>query len=95
MSFASTEANLTPAQQSLFDWAVEGVRNACDDPDFVRDNPDILTDAGARDDMRYRLEIQADDMADNDATPTESGARRRVIRSTVAKLDRAKYFTIT
>jgi len=87
------KSKLTPKEKEWYDWAIEGAKDALLDESFLQDNPDALTVQGQIDDMLYRLEEQAESVAETDA-PTDQAlaARIRSARSLVEKLRAEGYF---
>lgn len=85
-------SKLTPKEQEWFDWAKEGASDALNDQSWIRDNEDALTPEGQIEDMRYRLEDQAHDVAETDSTMEQARARHRSIESLLEKLRSEKYF---
>lgn len=85
-------SKLTPKEQEWFDWAKEGASDALNDQSWLRDNEDALTPEGQIEDMRYRLEDQAHDVAETDSTMEQARARHRSIESLLGKLRSEKYF---
>jgi chromosome segregation ATPase len=83
---------LTGQEREWFSWAVEGGKEALTDEAFVADNEDASTIAGQIEDMRYRLEEQAQDVAETDATVAALRGRRRAINSLLDKLRASGYF---
>lgn len=84
---------LSRAEREWFDWAAEAAKSVLDDDDWLADNDDALTAGGQLLDMRYRLEEQAPDVAETDATDAQLRGRKRSLASLLYKLERSGYWT--
>ena len=85
-------AGLAAGEREWFAWAEAGAKDVLDDPNWLADNGDALTVAGQLEDMRYRLEEQAPDVAEMDATDAQRRGRRRSLNSLLCKLEQCGYW---
>jgi hypothetical protein len=83
---------LTKEQSEWFSWAEEGAKSALDDEDWLLDNDDADTIRGQIDDMKYRIDCQARDVAETDATVEQLRGRLRCIDCLMKKLNEIGYF---
>lgn len=78
---------LSRAQLIWWDWAFEGLEDVLEDESFITDNPDMFSEAGQREDMRYRLNEQAYAVADTDASELQLAQRHRCLNNLNKKLE--------
>lgn len=83
---------LTTGERDWFDWAVSGAQDVLTDEDWLADNDDALTIEGQLLDLRYRLEGQAPDVAQTDATSEQLRVRMRSLKSLLQKLEASSYW---
>jgi len=79
---------LAKAELKWWNWAINGLISVLEDENFIMDNPDIGTKAGQLADLKYRLEVQALEVAETDASEQE----RAAINSLTKKLRKAKFY---
>lgn len=85
---------LTAQEAEWYDWAASGAEDVLTDEGWLADNDDALMVTGQLDDMRYRLEEQGPDVAEDDANSEQRVAGRcRVLASLVRKLEASGWFT--
>ncbi len=78
---------LTRKEDDWYDWALGCRAESLNDADFVRDNPDCHTESFSQEDMLYRLDVQARDMARaSSLSDGEYWGNIRVLNSLIGKL---------